>query len=379
MTNSSADSPALTRGFLFCDLRDYTAFVEAHGDQAAAELLGDYRAIVRDALGATGGGEVRTEGDSFYIVFSSVGAAVRCGLAIVAEAGRASAARADRPIRVGVGVHAGESVAEGEGFVGSAVNIAARICALAAPGEVLVSDTVRSLVRTSLPLTFRSRGRPKLKGIAEPIELFAVTPAVETTAVRQAPAARPSRRRLIVVGLGALIVIALAGPLGASVLLRPSEAGNPSPSPGPGHRAESGGCGSLAHQYLAVLVECRGPARDHRLHQQPARRAGTVRGQVRATSRTGPIRSRSRTSSPRRGRSPHPPTTRKSHTRPTGASGPTAATPPHTARTCGSGPLMGRQRPDGRRRKRGSIVVLMLARRSGRSRWTAGYRAKNSS
>ena len=231
MNDRAADSPALTRGFLFCDLRDYTAFVEAHGDQAAAELLGDYRAIVRDALGATGGGEIRTEGDSFYIVFSSVGAAVRCGLAIVAEAARASAARADRPIRVGVGVHAGESVAEGEGFVGSAVNIAARICAVAAPGEVLVSDTVRSLVRTSLPLTFRSRGRPKLKGIAEPIELFAVTPAVETTAVRQAPAARPSRRRLIVVGLGALIVIALAGPLGASVLLRPSEAGNPSPSP----------------------------------------------------------------------------------------------------------------------------------------------------
>ena len=228
---SPADSPALTRGFLFSDLRDYTAFVEGHGDQAAAELLGDYRAIVRDALGATGGGEVRTEGDSFYIVFSSVGAAVRCGLAIVAEAARASAARPERPIRVGVGVHAGESVAEGEGFVGSAVNIAARICAVAAPGEVLVSDTVRSLVRTSLPLTFRSRGRPRLKGIAEPIELFAVTPAVETTSVRQAPAARPSRRRLVVVGIGALLVIALAGPLGASVLLRPSEAGNPSPSP----------------------------------------------------------------------------------------------------------------------------------------------------
>ena len=132
---------------------------------------------------------------------------------------------------MGVGVHAGESVAEGEGFVGSAVNIAARICAVAAAGEVLVSDTVRSLVRTSLPLTFRSRGRPRLKGIAEPIELFAVTPAVETTSVRQAPAARPSRRRLVVVGIGALLVIALAGPLGASVLLRPSEAGNPSPSP----------------------------------------------------------------------------------------------------------------------------------------------------
>lgn len=248
----SADSPALTRGFLFADLRDYTAYVERHGDQAAAELLGDYRAIVRDAMVATGGGEVRTEGDSFYIVFSSVGAAVRCGLAIVAEAARASAERADRPIRVGVGVHAGESVAEGDGFVGSAVNIAARICAVAAPGEVLVSDTVRSLVRTSLPLSFRSRGRPRLKGIAEPIELFAVTPAGEPAAARApTPTARPSRRRLVVVGTGALLIIALAGPLGASVLLRLSEAGNPGSSPAAG--ASSAGASGGALIDLAAL------------------------------------------------------------------------------------------------------------------------------
>jgi class 3 adenylate cyclase len=165
---------ALTRGFLFCDLRGYTAFVEQHGDRAAAELLTAYRRIVRHAISATGGGEIRTEGDSFYIVFASASAAVRCGLAIIGGAATADA-ETKTPIRVGVGIHAGESVEHREGFVGSAVNIAARVCAIAAAGEVLVTDTVRSLVRTSLDVSFVPRGRRHLKGIIEPIAVYAVS------------------------------------------------------------------------------------------------------------------------------------------------------------------------------------------------------------
>jgi hypothetical protein len=77
-----------TRGFLFCDLRGYTAFVEAHGDRAAAELLERYRAIVRTAVARAAGAEIRTEGDGFYIVFPSASPAVRCGLEIVAAPAR---------------------------------------------------------------------------------------------------------------------------------------------------------------------------------------------------------------------------------------------------------------------------------------------------
>ncbi|MDP9253061.1 MAG: hypothetical protein M3O80_08645, partial [Chloroflexota bacterium] len=59
--------PAITRAFLFSDLRDYTSFVEAKGDAAAARLLRDYRTLVRREVARHDGAEVKTEGDSFYV------------------------------------------------------------------------------------------------------------------------------------------------------------------------------------------------------------------------------------------------------------------------------------------------------------------------
>ena len=61
-----------TRTFLFADLREYTTFVERHGDAAAATLIADYRRIVRTELARHEGGEIKTEGDSFYVVFTNL-------------------------------------------------------------------------------------------------------------------------------------------------------------------------------------------------------------------------------------------------------------------------------------------------------------------
>jgi class 3 adenylate cyclase len=72
--------PMQARGFLFADLRGYTAFVEARGDEAAAELLRTYRGIVRGVIARFDGAEIRTEGDSFYVVFRSASDAVLAGL-----------------------------------------------------------------------------------------------------------------------------------------------------------------------------------------------------------------------------------------------------------------------------------------------------------
>src|SRR5207237_7550439 len=168
----SEPSSYLTRGFLFADLRGYTEFAETRGNRAAAELLDDYRRLVRDVVQRSGGAEIKTEGDSFYIVFPSASGAVKCGLAISEAATTASTEHPDRAIRVGIGIHAGETSETDEGFVGSAVNIAARVCGQAAAGEVLVTDTVRSLTRTSGEVTFSARGRRHLKGIAEPVTLY---------------------------------------------------------------------------------------------------------------------------------------------------------------------------------------------------------------
>ena len=70
----TAVQPATTRGFLFADLRDYTRYVETHGDEAAAALLTTYRSLVRDVVDRLDGAEIRTEGDSFYVVFPSASA-----------------------------------------------------------------------------------------------------------------------------------------------------------------------------------------------------------------------------------------------------------------------------------------------------------------
>ena len=137
-----------TRAFLFSDLRGYSAYTERHGDRAARELLGRYRRVVREVIGTFNGAEIRTEGDSFYVVFASVSDAVLGGLAILASLERERAEQPAQPISVGIGVHAGESEDSEEGIVSGAVNVAARICAQALPGELLVSDTVRALTRT---------------------------------------------------------------------------------------------------------------------------------------------------------------------------------------------------------------------------------------
>jgi branched-chain amino acid transport system substrate-binding protein len=215
----------ITRGFLFADLRGYTDFVERRGAAAAAALLTRYRALARDAIGRFGGAEIKTEGDSFYVVFDSVSSAVRCGLAITADARAAGDEHPDQPIRVGVGIHAGETIEADGGYVGSPVNIAARICAQARPGEVLVSETVRALTRTLLPVEFKSRGRRELKGIAEPIQLFAVEEATAWLPTRRR---RLSRRARAVLAAGAAVVVAAGAGIGW-LALRPSTGLPPGP------------------------------------------------------------------------------------------------------------------------------------------------------
>jgi class 3 adenylate cyclase len=190
-----APPDSLTRGFLFADLRDYTRYVESHGAASAADLLVRYRALVRTAVARYRGAEIKTEGDSFYVIFPAVSAAVQCGLAITAGAREAATARgpAEDEIKVGVGIHAGETVETPEGFVGSAVNIAARVCAIAGPGQVLVSETVRALTQGVVPVSFTPLGRRQLKGVKEPLMLYAVARADPAAEARAAMRHRSKR------------------------------------------------------------------------------------------------------------------------------------------------------------------------------------------
>ena len=228
MTRQSTIPPApQTRGFLFADLRGYSKFTDEHGDRAAEELLGRYRDLARAEIAAFHGAEIRTEGDSFYVVFASVSEAVQAGIAIRDAAATASGESGLAPIRVGIGIHAGEAADGSQGIVSSAVNIAARVCAQAEPGEVLVTDTVRSLTRTFLPTGFTSRGRRRLKGITEPVQLY----RVETGA--SAGAGRTVMRRVpLRIGLAtmAVLIVVVAAVL---VMNRPAGVGGTRSTPTP--------------------------------------------------------------------------------------------------------------------------------------------------
>jgi class 3 adenylate cyclase len=216
-------SRSQTRGFLFADIRGYTRYVERSGAAAAADLLLRYRAIVRQAIERHAGAEIRTEGDSFYVVLQSASDAVRCGLAIVDDVATANRDHPDDPIRVGVGIHAGEAIETQEGLVGTAVNVAARVCALAGPGEVLVTDTVRSLTRSVIPVSFTSRGQHRLKGLGDAVALYGVTAADLPTAVVRG-------RARIVVSVGVLAALVIAGVVYLGAWAPPSGPSTTSPT-----------------------------------------------------------------------------------------------------------------------------------------------------
>jgi class 3 adenylate cyclase len=244
-----------TNGFLFADLRGYTQYVESHGDRAAAELLAVYRRLVREAVTRFDGAEIKTEGDSFYVVFPAVGPAVECGLAIAQSAAQASSA--DRPIRVGIGVHAGETVETDEGYVGSAVNVAARVCSQARAGEVLVTDTVRALTRTNLPVRFHDRRTRRLKGVAEPVVLYTASPLTGPGTVPVA-ARRPMfpTARVLVLLVGLLIGGAASG----YILVAATR--SPGATTAPSSVSPSGDAAFPNHEEADLLAQVRSEVRD---------------------------------------------------------------------------------------------------------------------
>jgi len=180
----------VVRTYLFADLRDYTSFVEMRGDAAATRLLRAYRTLFRAEIRRSRGAEIKTEGDSFYVVFRTPGDAVRCALGVMRRARRHLARHSDLPLRIGIGINTGESEKHDKGYVGSAVILASRLAGQAEAGRVLVTDTVRSLVRTGALAPMRDLGTWKLKGVAQSVHVY----EVETTDGDGARAVGPALR-----------------------------------------------------------------------------------------------------------------------------------------------------------------------------------------
>jgi class 3 adenylate cyclase len=161
---SVAESRRVLATVLFTDIVGSTAGAEQLGDQRWRDLLVAHHTAVRQEIARYRGSEIKSLGDGFLATFDGPARAVRCACAI---------AEAVRPLDIQVrnGLHTGEIEIADDDVQGIAVHIAARVSALAGPGEVLVSRTVKDLVAGS-GLRFSERGKHSLKGLQEPIELF---------------------------------------------------------------------------------------------------------------------------------------------------------------------------------------------------------------
>jgi class 3 adenylate cyclase len=152
---------------LFADLADFTIMTEVMGDGMAAALVDRFSELVREAAAGCGGRVLKQIGDEFMLAFTDAGGAVRCGLAIIAGA----AAQAQFP-DVRLGAHAGTALYRDGDYLGATVNIAARVAAQAARGQLLVTGAVRTAAGEEAEAWFEPVGARSLKNIAEPVELF---------------------------------------------------------------------------------------------------------------------------------------------------------------------------------------------------------------
>jgi class 3 adenylate cyclase len=158
------------RTILFTDIVGSTELTHRLGDRAAMEIVDLHDRLVRGVLGRTRGREVKHLGDGLMGVFVSADDAIRCALeAHVAL--RNAAHRAVEPVRIRVGVAAGEPIERNGDFFGSTVQLAARLCMQAEPGQTLVSSSVVGLCGER---RFTDVGEVSLKGFPQPVRAHAV-------------------------------------------------------------------------------------------------------------------------------------------------------------------------------------------------------------
>ncbi len=154
--------------FAFADIAGFTALTEAHGDEEALAFVDEFTDAVNTELPAIGGELIKTIGDALMLRIPNPADAILLGLRIADEMMREHGVPAVR-----VGLHHGPAVERDGDYFGAAVNLAARVSALASGGEVLINGSTAALVPNLPGVFYESRGRQQLRNVAEPVEIFA--------------------------------------------------------------------------------------------------------------------------------------------------------------------------------------------------------------
>lgn len=173
----AAAHAADVRTFLLADIRGYTRFTLDHGDEATALLTARFAEVTEQTVIPHGGHVLELQGDKALVMFLSSRQGLRAAVQLQTRYARESSEAL--PLRVGIGLDAGEAVPVKGGYRGAALNLAARLCSLAGEGEILASQGIVHLARKLDGLTYVGRGFVDLKGFAEPIRVVEVVVDLE--------------------------------------------------------------------------------------------------------------------------------------------------------------------------------------------------------
>src|SRR3954451_21767049 len=227
------EPPTGTVTFLFTDIEGSTRLVKQLRDGYGVVLL-DHQRLLREAFDAHRGYEVDTQGDSFFVAFASAReallAAVEAQLAL-----RSHPWPAGGEVRVRMGLHTGQALAQDGRYTGLAVHRAARIGSAGHGGQILVSQATQTLLEgeeeDDLPILLRDLGEQRLKDLDRPVRLYQATadgllesfPPVRSGASSAVPVPVPFWRRRLVLAL--LALLALAATFAVVLLLRSGSGG----------------------------------------------------------------------------------------------------------------------------------------------------------
>ncbi len=176
---SEQRASALTT-ILFTDLVNSTQLMQRAGDEDAQRIFKAHYQLLRDAVSANGGSEVKSLGDGLMVAFASAADAVRCAITVQQTSRRG--VRGER-LAVKVGINAGEAMSEGDDYFGTPVVVARRLCDRAQPGQILCSAVIESLLAGRQAFSFRDFGPLELKGITAPVDAREVAYETDRTGV----------------------------------------------------------------------------------------------------------------------------------------------------------------------------------------------------
>ena len=165
--------PAAVAVVLFTDLVNSTGSRQRIGDERAQHVIRVHDEIVRAALASFGGSEIKHTGDGIMAAFTTASSGLECSIAIQRAVASHVEEYPEMPLAVYIGLNAGEPIVEDDDLFGTSVDLAARICDHAEPGQILASNVVRELA-AGKGFIFGDIGEVVPKGFEEPVRLYEV-------------------------------------------------------------------------------------------------------------------------------------------------------------------------------------------------------------